>query len=66
MHAPRHLEDKMIDFKVEINKYKPVRTVDEVEGAVRDEIVDIMDLLQHISNKPEPTAPAIAEPEKSE
>jgi len=53
----------MIDFKVEISKYKPVRTVDDVEGAVRDEIVDIMDLLQHISNKPETPA---TEPDKSE
>jgi len=43
----------MIDFKEEINKYKPIRTVDEVEDAVRDEIMDIMDLLQYISNKPE-------------
>ena len=42
----------MIDFKEEISKYKPIRTVDEVEDAVRDEIMDIMDLLQHISNKP--------------
>ena len=42
----------MIDFKEEINKYKPIRTIDEVEDAVRDEITDIMDLLQYISNKP--------------
>ena len=42
----------MIDFKEEISKYKPIRTVDEVEDAVHDEIMDIMDLLQHISNKP--------------
>lgn len=41
----------MIDFKEEINKYKPVRNVDEVEDAVRDEILDIMDLLQYISGK---------------
>jgi len=45
----------MIDFKEEINKYKPIRTVDEVEDAVRDEIMDIMDLLQYISNKPDKT-----------
>ena len=45
----------MIDFKEEIGKYKPIRTVDEVEDGVRDEITDIMDLLQYISNKPEPT-----------
>jgi len=42
----------MIDFKEEISKYKPIRTVDDVEDAVRDEIMDIMDLLQHISGKP--------------
>ena len=41
----------MIDFKEEISKYKPVRTVDEVETAVRDEILDIMDLLQYISGR---------------
>ena len=46
----------MIDFKEEIGKYKPIRTVDDVEDGVRDEITDIMDLLQYISNKPpEPT-----------
>jgi len=52
----------MIDFKEEINKYKPIRTVDEVEDGVRDEIMDIMDLLQYISNKPASTAdePAMA------
>ena len=43
---------QMIDFKEEISKYKPVRTIDEVEDGVRDEIMDIMDLLQYISNKP--------------
>jgi len=41
----------MIDFKEEISKYKPIRTVDDVETAVRDEIMDIMDLLQYISGK---------------
>jgi len=45
----------MIDFKEEISKYKPIRTADEVEDAVRDEIMDIMDLLQHISSKPAPS-----------
>jgi len=39
----------MIDFKEEISKYKPIRTIDDVEDAVRDEMMDIMDLLQHIS-----------------
>jgi len=42
----------MIDFKEEIGKYKPIRTLDDVEDAVHDEIMDIMDLLQHISGKP--------------
>jgi len=41
----------MIDFKNEINKYKPVRTVDEVEEGIKDEVLDIMDLLQYISTK---------------
>ena len=41
----------MIDFKEEISKYKPARTVDEVESAVKDEILDIMDLLQYISGR---------------
>ena len=53
----------MIDFKEEISKYKPISTIDEVDDAVRNEIMDIMDLLQYISNKPaspsgdEPPAP---------
>ena len=41
----------MIDFKNEITKYKPVRTIDEVEEGIKDEILDIMDLLQYISGK---------------
>ena len=45
----------MIDFKEEINKYKPVLGMEDVEDAVRDavydEIKDIMDLLQYISGK---------------
>jgi len=41
----------MIDFKEEMSKYKPVRTVDEVENIIKDEIMDMMDLLQHISHK---------------
>jgi len=41
----------MIDFKEEISKYKPIRPVDDVEVALRDEITDIMDLLQYISGK---------------
>ena len=42
----------MIDFKEELAKYKPIRTAEEVEDAVRDEIQDIMDLLQYITAKP--------------
>ena len=41
----------MIDFKEEISKYKPIRPVDDVETAVKDEVMDIMDLLQYISGK---------------
>ena len=41
----------MIDFKDEISKYKPIRPVDDVEEAVKDEVIDIMDLLQYISGK---------------
>ena len=41
----------MINFKEEINKYKPVLSVDDVESVINDEVKDIMDLLQHISNQ---------------
>ncbi len=42
----------MIDFKEEINKYKPILLMDEVESAIHsDEIRDIMDLLQLISKE---------------
>ena len=41
----------MIDFREEISKYKPIRPIDDVEEAVRDEVLDIMDLLQYISGK---------------
>ena len=41
----------MIDFKEEINKYKPVLSVDDVENVVNDEVKDIMDLLQHLTRQ---------------
>jgi len=41
----------VIDFKEEISKYKPVRTVDEIEEGIKDEVQDILDLLQYISGK---------------
>ena len=41
----------MIDFKEEINKYKPALSVDDVEGVLGDEIKDMMDLLQYLSKK---------------
>ena len=42
----------MIDFKTEIEKYKPVLNVDEVENAVySDEVKDVIDLLQYITQK---------------
>jgi len=39
----------MIDFKDEITKYAPILTVDDIEGAVNDEMRDMMDMLQHIT-----------------
>ena len=42
----------MFDFKNELGKYKPIRTADELEDALKDEITDIMDLLQYISSAP--------------
>jgi len=41
----------MIDFKEEINKYKPVLTVEQVEDGVKDEITDMMDILQYLTGK---------------
>ena len=42
----------MIDFKEEIQKYKPVMEIDEVESAIQsDEIKDLMDILQYIIRK---------------
>lgn len=41
----------MIDFKEEINKYKPILSVDDVESAVGSEVKDMMDLLQYISKQ---------------
>ena len=40
----------MINFKEELNKYKPVRNVEDIEDALRDEMIDIMELLQYISS----------------
>lgn len=41
----------MINFKEEINKYKPAISVDDVENVLNDEVRDIMDLLQHMSKQ---------------
>ena len=41
----------MIDFKDEINKYKPVLSVDDIENEVSSEVKDMMDLLQYISKQ---------------
>ena len=42
----------MIDFKEEINKYKPVLALEDVEKAIhKDEMKDVMDLLQHIADQ---------------
>ena len=42
----------MIDFKEEINKYVPVLEMEEVgEAANNDELKDVMDLLQRITDQ---------------
>jgi hypothetical protein len=41
----------VFDFKEELNRYKPIQTAEELEDAMRDEITDIMDLLQYITAK---------------
>lgn len=42
----------MIDFKEEINKYRPVMQIEDVETAVHsDEIKDVMDMLQYITKQ---------------
>ncbi len=41
----------MIDFKTEIAKYKPLLVLEEMENEMKpDEVRDVMDLLQYISN----------------
>ncbi len=41
----------MIDFNKEIEKYKPIVGINDIDETVKsDEILDIMDLLQHIIN----------------
>ena len=40
----------MIDLKEELKKYEPILEMDSVEKSIKsDEIKDIMDLLQYIS-----------------
>ncbi len=42
----------MINFKEEIDKYKPVLGIDDVEASISaDEVRDIMDLLQYIAQQ---------------
>ncbi|MCL2500073.1 MAG: hypothetical protein FWE90_07010 [Defluviitaleaceae bacterium] len=55
----------MFDFKEELSRYRPIRTAEELEDAMRDEITDIMDLLQYISTTA-PTVIASAAPSEKE
>lgn len=42
----------MIDFKEEIQKYKPIVELDDVEDSIRlDEISDVTDFLKQIVNQ---------------
>ena len=42
----------MIDFREEINKYTPILELEQVaEAAKKDELKDVMDILQHITNQ---------------
>jgi len=41
----------MLDFKEEISKYKPLRTVDDLHSPAKDELKDIMDMLTLISGQ---------------
>jgi hypothetical protein len=40
----------MLDFNEEINKYRPILSVGEIEEAVnnKDDVKDVMDLLIHL------------------
>ena len=40
----------MLDFKEELNKFKPILEVDRIEEALQsNEIKDVLDLLTHIT-----------------
>jgi len=42
----------MIDFKREIQRYKPVMEVDDIENSINsDEIKDMIDILTQLSNQ---------------
>ena len=42
----------LLDFKEELKKYKPVPGMESVEKSIKsDEVKDLMDLLQYLSNK---------------
>lgn len=41
----------MIDFKKELENYKPINEIDDIEDLIaNDELKDIMDLLRDLSN----------------
>ena len=42
----------MINFEEEVSKYKPILNIDDVESSIQtDEIKDMMDLLQYITDQ---------------
>ena len=41
----------MIDFMAELKKFKPVLEVEKLEGETGNDVKDILELLQHLSQK---------------
>jgi len=50
--SKRNVVEYMINFEEEISKYKPILNIDDVEHSIQtDEIKDMMDLLQYITDQ---------------
>ena len=46
------MRPRVLDFKEELKKYKPVLGMEDVEKSIKsDEVKDLMDLLQYLSTR---------------
>ena len=56
----------MIDFRDELNKFKPILEIDGIEVALQnDDMKDVLDMVRHMAANPVPTEDSAERNKKS-